>query len=305
MPDVGEAEGRLQGSHDDTERAAAGRAATAAHAQVSWAQLPEEVLVQVFAACGPDVEAFALRTAALVCKAWHAASRSNLLWKELCAKLWSDKVYIKDAIRGRPPMDAYRESLADSKREYLELDELVGFEWSFRFKAAAGEHWVETDPWWQEDGEAVRVKFGRDGRVMGRGQVHVTQQFRWRFVESSCGMVRRKGSFIRVNEFPCYIVSRHPNWGFILQSCWVLHTSFPMPHRGTDAFLEDENLTVTVEQQKDEANEYNARVTRYFFNFFGEGVDPEDRAGLVEQFLDSEEEDILNDFVQGSSDEYD
>lgn len=44
---------------------------------------------------------------------------------------------------------AYVESIADSKRQTITLDEMCEFKWSFRFKAAAGENFVSTDSWWQ------------------------------------------------------------------------------------------------------------------------------------------------------------
>ncbi|CAN0451943.1 unnamed protein product, partial [Discosporangium mesarthrocarpum] len=57
-------------------------------------------------------------------------------------------------------------------------------------------------------------------------------------------------------EVPTYIVSRHPsNWGFIMESCWTLYTSWKMPPREgpeCDRALLDGNLRVTMEDQWEE-----------------------------------------------------
>lgn len=57
-------------------------------------------------------------------------------------------------------------------------------------------------------------------------------------------------------EVPTYIVSRHPaNWGFLLESCWTLYTSWEMPPRegpDCDQSLLDDKLTVTMDDQWDE-----------------------------------------------------
>ena len=38
-------------------------------------------------------------------------------------------------------------------------------------------------------------------------------------------------------------VTRHPeNWGFVFTSVGAVWTSFPMPRRGTDPYLEDSQL---------------------------------------------------------------
>ena len=59
-------------------------------------------------------------------------------------------------------------------------------------------------------------------------------------------------------DVPTYHVSRHPvHGGFIMQSCWVLYTAFPMPPKGSDPHLQDSALEVGFEQQSAEAIEYN------------------------------------------------
>jgi len=86
-------------------------------------------------------------------------------------------------------------------------------------------------------------------------------QYRWTLVEQSCGKKGPLGSFVSINNFPKYHVSRFKNWGFIMQSCWALCTSFPLPPKGENKELEDDNLdvlNVTFDIQRSEALSYNA-----------------------------------------------
>jgi len=111
---------------------------------------------------------------------------------------------------------------------------------------------------------------------------------RWRFVSTTMGLVFPMGRVVkyansvtlipsveiffffflfvclfgcRVNFFPPYLVFRDErNWGFILESCWTVHTSFPMPARGEDAYLEDENLHVQANDQAFECFLYNSSM---------------------------------------------
>lgn len=57
-------------------------------------------------------------------------------------------------------------------------------------------------------------------------------------------------------EVPTYVVSRHPsNWGFLLESCWTVYTSWEMPPRegpGCDKSLLDDRLSVTMDDQWEE-----------------------------------------------------
>lgn len=38
--------------------------------------------------------------------------------------------------------------LSDDQIDIRVQEELCSFDWNFRFKEAAGEHWIESDPWW-------------------------------------------------------------------------------------------------------------------------------------------------------------
>ena len=78
---------------------------------------------------------------------------TDLLWGVLCDKLWSDKVYVPMKIREHrlegKSKSAFEESLRDAQRTYLTQQELLSFEWRFRFTSMAGEIWTQDDPWWQ------------------------------------------------------------------------------------------------------------------------------------------------------------
>ena len=51
-------------------------------------------------------------------------------------------------------------------------------------------------------------------------------------------------------ETPTKVVARHPNWGFIMDGCWSVACSFPLPPRGEDPSLEDAALPITVDVQQ-------------------------------------------------------
>jgi hypothetical protein len=66
--------------------------------------------------------------------------------------LWSDKVYVPkiyQAMRHEgKSKEAYLGSIQDSTRSWIKKEELCEFVWNFRFKEAAGHHWLESDPWY-------------------------------------------------------------------------------------------------------------------------------------------------------------
>jgi len=208
---------------------------------------------------------------ALMSSTWHEAANSSYVWQLMCDQLWQDKVYVPEEFRTAKssgnPKRAYIQSLNDSKRRYIKEDELCQFVWNFRFKEAAGDHWLHNDPWWKESRPA-RVRFFPDGRATSLddwpipqddGTGHVVER-RWKFIKSAAGKQGPLGSFLQINTFPPLIVSRYKNWGFLLQSCWVFYTSFPMPQRGACIDLEDSALDITTETMKQEAMRYNIGV---------------------------------------------
>lgn len=218
----------------------------------------------VLAALGPRELARVART----CASLREMAHREALWAPLRARLWVDKAHVaQDALRlarqGRHRL-AYAESLADAGREVLTHEELVGTTWSFRFTRQAGAAWTARDPFWR-GGPAARVRFAEDGTVVPLGagvERAIHARVTWRFLPARPGKPR--GALVRcgVNgrDVPTYVVSRHANWGFVLQSCWAVYTSFEMPPPGADDALEDENLPVTVEQQWREVLAYNRAV---------------------------------------------
>ncbi|GAB5355412.1 hypothetical protein AAMO2058_000203200 [Amorphochlora amoebiformis] len=209
---------------------------------------------------------------AQVCKQWLARSKSNAIWGGLCDELWRTKAYVPMYIRAmklRNSNQAYFESLRDSKRQHPTLEELCEFEWCFRFKESAGAHWIQIDPYWSLDHKDSKIaqtiirRFMKDGTLKRLDNFDALRnfsgsnyEFKWRTRDSE-----GEGKYIKriqVNHFPSYITSRHPrNWGFIMQSCWVLWTSFPMPAPGHDDLLVDQKLEVKVDDQMEEVDRYN------------------------------------------------
>jgi hypothetical protein len=132
----------------------------------------------------------------------------------------------------------------------------------FRFKESAGPEWTSFDPWHRGQ-EARQMVFLRDGTVrqLATGPNEDTTgslqhlrlpffdatesrglEIRWKFVRQPMDLpVRGEGAYIRLNvggrDVPTYIVQRSPNgnWGFLLENCWGLFASFPLPPKLTSS----------------------------------------------------------------------
>mmetsp|Transcript_44418 Transcript_44418/g.71143 ORF Transcript_44418/g.71143 Transcript_44418/m.71143 type:complete len:482 (-) Transcript_44418:89-1534(-) len=81
----------------------------------------------------------------------------------------------------------------------------------------------------------TRIKFKTDGRMkfmqnrIMSDLVTASQGFRWRFA-GQFYHGRMFGNAVAVNSYPKKHISRHPvHWGWVMQSVWVIYTSFPMP----------------------------------------------------------------------------
>jgi len=203
-----------------------------------------------------------------VCRDWYIAANEHHVWDYFCSELWGDKVYVPSKLQKSRAMglakEAYRESLKDGERKWITKEELCSFCWNIRFKKAAGDHWVEGDPWWHgHSPRAIQFLPDHTARAvseMGLEEQHHWQSRKWRFVASVSNLAGPEGSFVQMNNYPPYVVSRYKNWGFIMQSCWVVWTSFPMPPLGQCLDLEDNLLGVTVETMRNEAVQYNMGV---------------------------------------------
>mmetsp|Transcript_30053 Transcript_30053/g.33569 ORF Transcript_30053/g.33569 Transcript_30053/m.33569 type:complete len:247 (+) Transcript_30053:529-1269(+) len=136
-------------------------------------------------------------------------------------------------MRKRSPKEALIFSIQDAHRTSLTMEELTKFHWNFRYKATAGSGWTELDPWWSGRAPLI-VRYAPNGDLERLDNEPLKREawasFKWRFVKSTAGKKGPKGSFIQIGHFPAYVVSRHKdNWGFMLQSCWVIFTSWNMP----------------------------------------------------------------------------
>lgn len=81
---------------------------------------------------------------------YRAACDENV-WKAARDRLWSGKVFVGKSVRTLKAKAAYIASLEDSRRTWLEKDELTSFSWWFRFKQQAGEAWTARDPWYRNE----------------------------------------------------------------------------------------------------------------------------------------------------------
>jgi len=230
-----------------------------------------------------------LAAAASTCQRLAGQVRDNSLWALVCKRLWHGKLVPQkfvNLLEAGEAREAYRLSLIDSRRTRLASRELTQFTWSFRFKATAGEAWTEDDPWWY--GSAAR-----SGHFRADGTFRIgPTRLRWKFARLSSeerhsldvvaakarGEVVAEGgrvdrtfgprtivASVHEREVPAYVVRRHAGtWGWIMESCWVLWTSWPMPLQGSrcpvSLELDDERLLVTVAAQEMQAVSFNMGI---------------------------------------------
>ncbi|CAB1118684.1 unnamed protein product [Ectocarpus sp. CCAP 1310/34] len=200
----------------------------------------------------------------------HKAAGDEGVWRAARDRLWEGKVFVPESSRAMRAKEGYIASLRDSKRTWLDAEELTSFSWWFRFKQQAGEAWTSQDPWYRNE-KAPKVDFKPDHTVLRHGDMSLppAANINWRFVERTGRRTGPTGSFLRVSiggrEVPTYIVSRHrSNWGFLLESCWTVYTSWEMPPRegpDCDQSLLDDKLTVTMDDQWEEAMSFNTGLS--------------------------------------------
>jgi len=123
---------------------------------------------------------------------------------------------------------------------------------------------------WQ--GEAARtLKFRPEGFIHWNGSFN---DMEWRFVDpqkdedqghagAQDNSETQSGTAIKtchrlMGSFPSEVVLRHSSWGFILNSPWVVYTSFPMFREDIDREVSDSGLRSSVASwQWAEAEDYN------------------------------------------------
>ena len=216
-----------------------------------------------------------------VCKAaLCAAEEAGSVWRRLCAATFAGKVYVPRRALELQAAGSFRAALMyaakDSHRTEMTFEELTSFTWHARVKFAAGAAAVSC-PWWA-GGPCNLRRYHADGTVRRvlRAPVPITYTAHgprqdvpdddktnaalpsgpaiatWRFARTSCsrraphgGLVRTR-NLGRVAEQPCCTVLRNRHtWGFVLDGCWNVSTSWAMPKRGEDPALDDENLPTT------------------------------------------------------------
>jgi len=251
--------------------------------------LPEEIFAAILSNLDPEE----LSNCSLVCSAWRHTSQSHTVWRSMCDRLWSDKVYVPRFIkemRATDPKVAYRTSIKDSKRHYLTDEELFSFEWCFRFKSNPGHDWADNDPWWNDKAPS-RHRYLPNGSikiVSGDFTGYDHQNRRWRWIRRMGGREAPFGSFVQINHYPAYVVFRLPNWGFLQQSLAAVLTSFEMPPKGECLELEDEALNEMYEKQPSERR--SRRYSAQSMSIPVQLMDALLRSGLLGGDFDDEED---------------
>ena len=216
---------------------------------------------------------------ASVSKAWRSVCGSWALWHDLSQPLrkWRNIAvdefcrlnrcvaqpvsFVDNIIHG---VGRTQRSIAHAKRTSLTRDELCSQTWRFRFKRAAGEEWHQParrpllDGQPPRDDHLLRRRQHGTGRHLGaRGRSQVALGPRSQGAAPAEASPAASGSSVRVvvdgRDVPTLKVARHPvHKGFMMESCWALYTAFPMPAPGQG--LDDDDLSVTVEEQVDEVD---------------------------------------------------
>ncbi|CEM00895.1 unnamed protein product [Vitrella brassicaformis CCMP3155] len=217
---------------------------------------------------------------ASVSRALRGLSERDSLWSVLCTSLWQGKAFVAERFRQTPSKASYRGSLADKHRDTITRGELCSLTWHFRFKRDAGEEWTDADPYWKR-GSPMQWSFRTDGK-MERADDHPelraneSEVRRWKFTRVSCGARGPKGRFVKVGRFPAYVVSRTANWGWLMESCWVVLYSFPIsPYSQLPNEYRDEGLKVDTDLQWAEAFLYNNALNVPLRYLLQDGADSE------------------------------
>lgn len=90
----------------------------------------------------------------------HKAAGDEGVWRAARDRLWEGKVFVPESTRAMRAKEGYIASLRDSKRTWLDADELTSFSWWFRFKQQAGEAWTAQDPWYRNEKVSGRGRAG-------------------------------------------------------------------------------------------------------------------------------------------------
>lgn len=204
--------------------------------------LPTEVLSIVLKRSSESV----LLRARETCRAWQEVSSSGDLWLSRVEKLKEGKYIMSTALKTQM-MSSFKlfwSLLHDSTRTVFQSAGEISGIWCFRFKAAAGQSWVQDDPWWN-GGSPIKLRLKLDGTM----EAVTDAPGLWGPSGSPAGRynitTENARSVVRENGHPSMPLFRHPvHWGMFMQSAWAVWTQFPMPPRGVDPLMEDDSLSV-------------------------------------------------------------
>ena len=222
--------------------------------------IPEDLLA--YTACFLNVGS--LKQARLVNRKWNRVlSTDEAGWKMHLHRLTQRRLHVYQVPAAQASLsakDAYRMACADARlRHAVRREELIyddtntksGTIWSFRFKQVAGAEWTQHDPW-HAGREARKMVFLPNGTVR---QYHDTARtlhppfydaprlpggldIQWRFVTQPIDLPKKEsGAYVRLTiagrDVPTYMVHRSPtgNFGFLMENCWGLFSSFALPRR--------------------------------------------------------------------------
>jgi len=201
----------------------------------------------------------------------HTVADEECLWHVHLQAYLVGKVHVKDM--ETPSKATLHQCIQLASCTWMLTEALTSFQWNFRFKKQAGQQWTSRDPHAQGLG-AAHAKFHTDGTVQFIGMPGLDDQdITWSWASTNVMPRGLGGSSLRLTmadhpfPLPTYIVTRHTNWGFILQNCWGIFTSFPMPPKGSDPMLEDEHMMNLNRAQEREAFWYKKRNSMYISLF--------------------------------------
>lgn len=187
-----------------------------------------------------------------------SASSAEQLWEFHWQEDTKDKLHVLRL--DIPTKFALSHARQQSRRTWLSKVELTSLSWDFRFRKSAGNEWLDVDPY-ANGLEAAHVKFHADGSAQFSGIPGLDEKdTMWTWARSGAGKKGPQGSFLKLtvdgSPLPAYIVTRHSNWGFVLQNCWGVFISFLMPAAGADPSLEDDSLLDLSLSQQSEVLQY-------------------------------------------------
>lgn len=219
--------------------------------------LPEGAILLIFSFNSDKEFATVL---SITCKSIYmlGITFDEAMWKFRCDRLWKDKdkTIVREMCK-RAPMKTYRgkylHTLRDSRRTNLREDELCNYRWAFRFKESAGEFWTSMDPYWSSHRKTCmeRCFQSRDIGVpiiYNPGKPDPLDVFKdennmtikWRLTKSRRGSdgVIRRGTFLKLNNWPSSGIERGHNWCWIIQNQWAAYV-FPSSNlAGLHEYLE-------------------------------------------------------------------